>query len=748
MNFIKDLVAYDNVKSLFRCLGWNKHYKHIYNAIEVTKSENWNHLFSAFGKEFFDNTKRRDRIFKYVRKLDSKEGLDDLSRVLTALNKTNFYDSLDELLTCADSPSLPTCKRRTSNSATKNEIKELLSFMMVDSDLYGHMSNVLRNIAQSIGDEGSKFLIEVDKFNRKVAFKNLRRSLLTSLISSANRGITAKDRVFLAKMFFTVSRDDKKPWLYKWFVNESLDEESFNALVNYPTYVNSNFVKDSLALQNAIKENLVCKSQDGEEYIEINVRQHLETFLDKLSRSSFDDFQKYALQNTATLTTARAFCPILEEYTSEINYWKGGRQVTELYTLNFADVIASLGDFLGVETNYDLIRIITTASRGESSSDILYALELLGSESFQIFNELNKVILKESKGFYPLVLKSIKNINEDIFSQLGAIVLTLVDEENESKFKALSSVWNFWTEEEKDFLLLFLDEHLKGETNFVALFDFYADLMNEFPGVVEVIAKDLVGSEINLNKTFVALKDVVKQFRGKEVLDNFKEFYSRDQIVRIIEVISRGVQIDGPDIGAFEIDYVDNYVQAARETPFDFLWADSDIPTGSIVECIKEMSRYGQNFYTLIRQLPRACKESKNHEFTIRLFTWMDKIDKEYHSTNTRGDYQKGLFDELGFFSPAMMGTGISLLKFIQEEFGDTRDGFEYTVNKFKKYLFDLRLELTNQRGFIDSLELIVDQWNRLNKISGSNGRLHRSFIFKELALKEEWPRKKLWSVK
>lgn len=752
MNFIKGFFVHDNVKNLFQCLGWNRTYAYIYNSIEEIDTDKWNHLLTPTGREFFDNTKRRDRIFRYIRKLDSKKGLDDLGRVITALNRTNFYNSIDALFSCAEKPSLSTCKKRSPNLATKTEIKEFLKFMMVDSDLYGHSSNVLRNTVRAIGDKDSELRNEVNEFYTMIGFKNLRRSLITRLLNTVNRGISNKERTFMAKIFFTVSKDDKKPWLHKWFTNEKLDDESFNGLFNYPVSVNPNFIKDSLALQNAFKENLVCESQDGDKYIEINVKKHLETFLERLSRSSFEEFQKFALQNTATLTAARTFCPILEGYTSKITYIKGNLEVTEDYTLRFIDVIAGLADFLGEETNFDLIRIIATASRGESPSNILYALEFLSGESFQVFNELNKVILKESKGFYPLVLKIIKNIDEDIYSQVGAIVLTMMDEGNESKFKALASIWNFWTEQEKDFLLLFIDEHLKEETNFIALFEFYADLLNEFPGVVDSVAEELSGDDIKLEKTFYALRDVARQFRSKDssvkpeddpLLNDLREFFNRDQILKTIEIISRGVLIDSPDLADFQIDYVDNYVQSARQTPFDFQWTDSDIPTDSIVRCIKEMSKPEQNFYTLIRELPEACKESRNHEVTIRLFSWMDKIDKEYHSTNTRGNNGKGLFDELGLLSPAMMGTGVSLLKFIQEEFGRARDGFEYTVDKLKKYLSDLEISLLGQKGFVAPLEHMIEQWNRFNKISGANGRFHRSFIFKELAIKEEWPVKR-----
>ncbi len=743
VNFIKNFFTHQNVRDLFKCLGWNKSFTAMFNSVESVDEGNWNHLFTPTGREFFDNRVRRDRIFKYVKTLDAKSGLDDLGRVVTALNETNFYDSLDVLFKCADMPSLEVCKNRKPHLMKKNEIKNLFKFMLIDSDLYGHAANSLRSTVGAIGDQSNELRNEINKFYKTTEFTKLRLSLMTRLLNTVNRGISNEERAFMAKIFFTVTKEDGKPWLHRWFTNDKLSDENFNRLFSYPVSVNPDFIKDALALKNAFKQNLVCRSERGDKYIEIDVKKHLETFLDRLSRSSFEEFQKFALQNTATLTAARSFCPILEKFKSRITYIDGDRDVSEEYTLRFIDVIASLADFLGEETNFDLVRIIATASRGESPSKILYVLDFLSGETFQAFNELNKVILKESDGFYPLVLKIIKNVNEDIYSQIGAIVLTIMDEANEDRFKALASIWNFWTQEERNFLFRFIDRHLDDETNYVALFEFYADLLSEFPGIVDSITKELSGSEEALEKTYVALEDIISKLRGAEVLADFKKFFSRDQIIRTIEVISRGVLIDTPDLAAFRVDYVDDYVVQARTVPFDFRWQNTGVPVESIVQCIKEMSDPEENFYSLIRDLPVPCRRSKNHEITIRMFTWLDKIDKEYHSTNTRGNESKGLFDELGILSPAMMGTGVTLMKFIQDEFGGAKDGFDYLVGKSKKYLFDLKIEIIGKKGFIHQIEDMLQQWNRFNALTENSGRLHRSFIIKEFALETEWKNKK-----
>ncbi|TNF31991.1 MAG: hypothetical protein EP319_00660, partial [Deltaproteobacteria bacterium] len=661
VNFIKNFFTHRNVIDLFKCLGWNKSYTSMFKSVETVSEKNWNHLFTPTGREFFDNRVRRDRIFKYVKSLDSKNGLDDLGRVITALNETNFYDSLDVLFKCADMPSLEVCKGRKPHLMNDREIKNLFKFMLIDSDLYGHSANVLRSTVSAIGEKASELRTEINKFYKAPEFTKMRLSLMTRLLNTVNRGISNEERAFMAKIFFTITKEDGKPWLHRWFTNEKLNDENFNKLFNYPVSVNPDFIKDALALRNAFKENLVCKGQNGDKYIEIDVKRHLETFLERLSRSSFEEFQKFALQNTATLTAARSFCPILENYKSRITYIDGDRDVSEEYTLRFIDVIASLADFLGEETNFDLVRILATASRGESPSKILYVLEFMSGETFQAFNELNKVILKESEGFYPLVLKIIKNVNEDVYSQLGAIVLTIMDQSNEEQFKSLAAIWNFWTQEERNFLFRFIDRHLDDETNYVALFEFYADLLSEFPGIVDSITKELSGSDEALSKTYVSAEDLIANLRGADVLADFKRFFSRDQIIRTIEVISRGVLIDTPDLAAFQVDYVDEYVAQARTTPFDFRWQRTGVPTESIVECIKEMSSPEENFYSLIRDLPIPCKKAKNYELTIRMFTWLDKIDKEYHSVNTRGNESKGLFDELGILSPAMMGTCVSL---------------------------------------------------------------------------------------
>ncbi|MCO4792703.1 MAG: hypothetical protein KC493_03265 [Bacteriovoracaceae bacterium] len=742
VNFVKNFFSHTNSLNLFQCTGWNGAYPDLYKAVQNIGAKDWNHVFGPFGREFFDNRVRRDRIFRHVKQLDAVNGLDDLGRVMTALNETNFYDSLSILFECAENINSKKCKDRKPNTMTKSQIKDLFKFLIIDSDLYGHSANVVKNATAAIGDEAEPLRIEVLKFYKNKDFVKLRLSLVTRLLNSVFRGIGEDERKFMAKIFFTITKEDGKPWLHKWFTNGKLTEERFNRLFKYPVSTNPSFIKDSLALNNAFEKDLVCESSEGDQYVKIDVREHLLTFLEKLSRSNFEEFQKYALQNTATLISARPFCPILGDFKSRISFYEGDRVVSEEYSLDFVNLISSLGDFLGEETNFELIKILTTASRGENPSKILYVLEFLSGETFQSFNELNKVILRESEGFYPLVLKIIKNINDNIYSQVGAIALTLMEDENESQFKALASIWNFWTQEERNFLFKFIDRHLDDETNYVALFNFYSKMLNELPGVIDSISKEVAGSDEALDKTYESIRTIVTQLSGKRVLSDFKGFFSRDQILRTIQVISRGALINGPGLANFEVDYVDDYVRAARKTPFEYDWISTGVPTGNIVECIKKLSNPDETFYSLVRNLPRKCKEVKKHEITIRMFSWLDAIDKDYHSKRSRGEESKGLFDEVGIMSPAMLGTNIGILKTIQDNFSEDGKGFKYFTGVLRKYLFDLKLELNGEKGLLKGIEKSLGQLSRYFYKFRDDGRFHRSYIIKEFAVKKEWENK------
>lgn len=307
VNFISNFAKHENIINLFTCTGWRRAYPDLFGAIGKIKGSDWDHIYVPIGKEFFDDRERRDRVFKYIKELDSKDGLDDLARVVTSLNETNFYDSLHVLFQCANTPDSKECKERAPNLLSKEQIKNIFRFMMIDSDLYAHSSNIIRNVVGAIGDDSEVIRTETLEFYKKTSFIKLRLSLVSRLLNTALKGITNEDRSFIAKIFFTITKEDGKPWLHRWFTNEKLTNDQFSRLFKYPVSTNPEFIKDSLALNNAFESRLMCKTDLGEGNIEIDVKHHLEKFLSRLSHSNFKEFMEYALQNTGTLVSAKHF---------------------------------------------------------------------------------------------------------------------------------------------------------------------------------------------------------------------------------------------------------------------------------------------------------------------------------------------------------------------------------------------------------------------------------------------------------
>ena len=114
VNFNNGLLEYRNVKNLFQCTKWDKEFPSLFQSINTVTADSWNHVFVPLNDAFLEGQENRNRTFKDIRDLDSVDGLDDLSHVITALNETNFFDSVKSMFKCIENPANDICNGRTN----------------------------------------------------------------------------------------------------------------------------------------------------------------------------------------------------------------------------------------------------------------------------------------------------------------------------------------------------------------------------------------------------------------------------------------------------------------------------------------------------------------------------------------------------------------------------------------------------------------------------------------------------------
>ena len=188
VNFTKNLLRHKNTYFLFKCTGWDKTFPSLNRGIQNINPDSWNHFFKPVDDAFLNDRERRDRIFDHIRDLDSKRGLDDLSRVLTALNETNFYDGLRDLFLCSEKPNHQKCKERKGRNLSKDEIKSFISLVDIKPVVVKSVSTLIRQLMSSIGDDSDNLRDEIKKFFYKDEFIKIRLNLVSSLAQKNESG--------------------------------------------------------------------------------------------------------------------------------------------------------------------------------------------------------------------------------------------------------------------------------------------------------------------------------------------------------------------------------------------------------------------------------------------------------------------------------------------------------------------------------------------------------------------------------
>lgn len=738
VNFLKNFMKRDNLLSLFKCTGWQKQFPDLYSSLESIKKESWDHVMGPVGKEFFDDRVRRNRIFKKIQNLDAENGLDDLADVITALNETNFYDAINRMFECADNPGSEQCQKRKEDLLSKEEVMDLISMININPNLYGYMAKATRTFIKAVGENGEKLKEDIKKFYLQKSFSSLRLRLVDYFAGRILEGITEEDRLFVSKLLFTKMKGSKLYWLEDWIKNKNFSAEDFNNLMSYATIQNENLIKDIKVVKKGFNEGISCEYEAQGTQIVLNEREHVGKFLNDLSGKGFADFNKQLLQHAILIVSAEPYCPVIKSFTQKIIYIDREEVVEADHSISFKKMIHDMQDLLSSKPRYRLAQILANSSKFTEGETPFYLMELMSGVILQSINELNKVIIRNSTEYYKTLAQILKRVDGSIYPTLGAISLITMEEEYSRSWKGVAKFWHFLSEDEKGFLFRFIDKHLEDDTNYLLLFDFYAQILEEFPEVVSTISDNLAGDRKNTEKTYNALRDIAFHFAGKKTLKDFSLFFSRDHIIKTIKIISRGVIVDTPEVSLFDEQYSDSYVERIRKSPFEFAISNFNVSADHITHCVKALTESESNFYVMARRLPKVCKEVENHEIAVRFFSWLNYITDIYdndYSDNSAITAEASLVDDKGFFSPAALKASIAMISRIDETFGNNKKqsgGVDYVLDSLTDILYKDENPVSETSGYYSTLEnglKVIDSFNEMS----DEGSSYRASMIKKL---------------
>lgn len=728
VNFNKGVLLHYNMILMFKCTKWDLEFPQLNLAIRQVPSESWDHFMAPIDKEFVENISRRDRVFRNIKELDSKNGLDDLSRVLVALNETNFFDALNSMLGCAENPTLESCAAR-DQIPQKRSLINIIRIIDSDPQTILKASNLIKFINSSIVGNEEKLRDEINKFIRDPMFIELRLRLVDAIALKFKSGFSTEDRNFLSKMLLTGASDESSPWVYSWLSDPKMTREKFKVLMEFPALTNPDLVKQFKGLKLAYDDNFNCTIKDTtslNELLTFDFKSHLKDHVSVLKERDYKSYFDYASAFLTGAKTSLAFCSELE---------------VNKYGFSFIQMINKHAQFLGEKKFYDLFKFVLAHSTAKGDSDKnfsenLYFFDLLAGRVFSTANEVNESVLTLTREMYPIIYDILKNVPIDAYLDLGEVLQNTLNVSNDPRFVGVADFWNFFTPNEKNFVFNFVDRHFEGDTQFLLLFDFYSKFLDDMSEVQPVFRDKWLGSSEAEEMSYLALQELFKNLAGKETLIDFKKFFGRDQILKVLEVISNGNNINA--VAKEELNYrkSDVYVTRMRTEMyrFDVTYKpkdSGDYDSKPILECMKVFSEIENGFYYLVRKLPEVCTKVSNENIAFKVFGWLNAIEKSYKEFKPSNENNDSLLSEAGILSPYMLNSFIGTGKILDSLVGDvdsvlpTKNGLRYLANSARQHLFE-----KNAASLLDKNVNVLSRWI---DILPEKNIVHRNAIIKEM---------------
>ena len=735
INFNKGVFLYRNTLLLFNCTKWDEEFPSLYKNLKEISQASWDQVFAPVDEAYIENQTRRDRLFKNIRFLDSKGGLDDLSYVITALNETNFFDSTKAMFDCVENPSDFGCLSRKGRIPSKKSIKNIIKLIELKPDSIENFSRVIKVLVKALSGQEEVLRLEVNKFRSSPLYIPARLKLIDSLAAKMREGLSEDDRRFLAKILYSGEGGDSGPWIFEWIQNPSMNREVFKNLVEYPIVTNPKFISEFKGIGSLYNEGFNCSiksSADPSLLVEFNLRKALFDYAETMKSSTQKRFFEYSTSHVVGLKMSTEVCQELEK---------------NKYNVNLNNALVNFLRFSSEKNYYQLTKFLISqttvkADADKSIAENLYVADLVANAIFSSVNNLNTSIVSTSKEFYPIVFDIIKTIPPETYLMMGDLSETALAKENDLISKGVADFWHFFNDEEKNFLFNFVDRHFDNNTKYVLLFDFYSRFLDDFKEAQPIFRDKWIGSAEKEEMTYLALQDLLTHLSGKETLADFKRFFSRNHILKILEILSNGQQIAKDAEREIEYTYSDKYILRSKSEPYKYkvtYKAKEEDPydAGAMIECLKTFNDIDKGFYQLIHNLPKACSAVTEETISLRLFGWLNTVESTYAAFKIPLKKEDALFDEKGVLSPYMINNSIALMKAIDTLVGPvgsalpTTNGVSYLMSSTNEYL--------NQKGgapLIDQNLALIESY--LN-ISPDKNILHRNSLVKKISAQENF---------
>ena len=644
LDLTKNLLELSNTKNLFKCTTWDKKFPVLYQSLDSVNLEKWNYLTSPLNERFINNKVNRDLFISIVEEMDRENGLDEFAKVISSLSDSNFFGNIDDIFKCTRDRT----KCQTDIELEEEDLKNFFSFFKATKTDIDRLSSVLAKFNQLLSVTEMSFFNALSKDLEEESFKEARYHLFDKFVDKFQREDIVSEIRFLRNIFAAKNTDNRSILLE--MLSKKFTKDDFKYLVEYAAIKDKDQWKEFRVINKLLKADIKCEGFIGDRAMKVDVSEHMKDFIAELFRTDKKNFLNQSIESLGILKTAQNICDSFDSYEDDVVHPISFKK--EKYKLVYINAVSKTTKLLNISHYYDFFKFLQTQVPDEVVNKELFLLKFFSSDYHVSFVDFIKNSVEIDSdlmmSFYDLFVKMEEDLNDDIIYFLDWVLT-----KKEGELRSLGRVWNSFSRDGRLFFFNFLDSHYKGNVDVRLLFSFYSSLLNNFSTEID----EVLSLYLNHQDQFLSsLEEVTEKLGGVEIIEDYRNFFSRDHIIEIIKIISRGgVESKNESLLLSH----DPYIPREQSVQVDLRNVVEETVES---KCIEALSSADLDFYKMISQLPNECRgQIESNPF----FKFISEV-------NTLGGYMYGedyVWRNHSFFSPEMMRSGTTLLKYISENY-------------------------------------------------------------------------------
>ncbi len=650
MNLFENLLEKNNIEATFACTKWNENFPTLYQNIKAVEDNQWNSLLMPVSELILNDRDNLKRIIAVSQKLDKQGGLEDLGEVVGALSDRNFYDGLNDLFKCAEAE----CLDRVS--LNKKQIISFIKIIKILSEKNIDIHRLFSQIVKSMNVLSSDFAEKIKKVLSSPTFKLKRMEMLDLLVDFLSLE-KSKYEQKLIPAILSVDNDNNEGTVWSWINSNDFDAKLLVSITNFHAQ-HPEAINDLRSISQLEQLGLSCDTESNAGFF-VNLDAHILDLINTFATKNNNEIQQYLENDLMQHQIATEACPNFKNIKIQLD----GAD----YELSVIRLKKSLIDLVRVPGLLSITKIISKKLIETPGLDRSTVNELTSKYAEKNYlgaiEQFLRIVQNESPEVLVEYSKYLKSIPFTSYNDLASILGYIIDDDHHESWVAMGAAWRFFNEQEKEFIFNYIDQHFRSNSNYVALFNYYLDLYtvstNYLPELVSRWTDDSV-----IEQTYSSLKTVATFFNGEKILLDFRAFFSKHHLVKIIELFVNGEQLIKWAVEVQEL----LPKTSINQIKFEF----NDGFTSRSTDCLDTIS--DSSLAILIRDFPHAC-ELNNSSSLIEKLSLISSLNNVYHDANGYHLVQKSNFLNSSFLQSLIVmlkrgyisvGSKLAFEKYIQ----------------------------------------------------------------------------------